>query len=305
MNRRRFLRCTSATAVASLATVYGISQLPISYGQENPPEEFDIGTLQVPVNPDGLMGNGEYDDCNDYMMKGINFQSTQPVELDGHMYGKYSADYTYFGFDFTSDTSQNYGFLELDMDTANKGQIPGVEGYYRLYLYRKSGPFTEVDFAPGGESLAPFPRTPLFKSGLAFGPTQDYYWKSSFGSSAKSSVPHTQIEFQIKTNILRKYLDEGATNKIIWHDIYGFIVDSKIGAIMHSHDGIWVDLKYLDRALPTLGWPELTLAAIVGGTALLTSKLSKKAKLFGNKEVTRRELFRLQSYPKKKSSAMG
>lgn len=57
LNRRRAIR----GFIASLATVYGISQLPISYGQGNAPEEFDIGTLQIPVNPDGLIDDGEYE----------------------------------------------------------------------------------------------------------------------------------------------------------------------------------------------------------------------------------------------------
>jgi len=265
----KLVKYGAGLALGAAGVSYGISEiLPQVLGQQKP--ELDVGMLQIQVNPDGQIGDGEYADSNDYRMSGFDLINPNSPEKSGHMYAKYS-DYTYLGFDLTDAVSLNkLDTLFLYFDTNNSGMKIGAEGFYNLFLeYDKE--FKEIAKVQGTDQVG----TPFFQF-FSRGQNKDYDWQTFFGPSKLSSTPHTQIEVQIKTDILTKY-----SREIGFNVGYGW----KTYILNYPRDGTDIKMKFIEQVIPEPTLIELGIGAGIVTTAAINKIRKNKTPL------SRRQLF--------------
>lgn len=163
LNRRRFLKCATATA----AVAYGFSQSPLVFGQEGS-NGIDCGTVVTVPTFTGAVDQSWIGDTNDYRANGITqiFGQTDQYPLEGHLRTKFD-EYTWFGIEIPINKSQGAEQLQLVFDTKNTGsEDGGADGVYNLVLETAPNGFREIESVPGIESPSPsdyYAGTPFFQ----------------------------------------------------------------------------------------------------------------------------------------------
>jgi len=286
--QRRTLLKALGLGGAALGIKYNLSRFgidiplnPFSNVAAQLVNEIDIGRLAFPVKRDGQISPGEYDkDSKD--PKGYQYLLYQPgypssVKPDARLFGKYEDDWTYFGFDIVGDVSKKnngtgHKALLAWFDTLNNApnETPvDAPGLYNLVLFVN----------PDGNGLTEVPNkelgTPLMTS---FHKNQDYDYQYFFGPSALNPIDHTQIEFQIRTRILKQK-----------YDIIGFgssYNDFNTNSLtIPGYLDVFGKLKFVDNVFPDTFSPESLIACSLAATYAIK-------KIFG-KKMSRRQLLGL------------
>ena len=142
-SRRSYIRSLSAATVVVAGAVagayYGPKMPKVKADTTSKYQGIEVGLLQVPVNFDGRVSEGEYSsDAKDYNFHWVQIFEPQTI-TEGHLYVKYS-DFVYLGIDIPIAGSNlpRGSNLNLVVDTNNTGITEGenAEGVYNLYLVR-------------------------------------------------------------------------------------------------------------------------------------------------------------------------